>query len=252
MTRLRRFLACFGNGQFGRLGHGPETDQIFPKIVSTLAGSHIKQVSCGGAHTAVVTDDGCLFTFGINDKGQLGHSDDCKWMGVPTEVILPDTIQAVAAAEHHTLALSSSGEVWSSGTNAAGQLGLGKAFGTRNSEFRLVRALQGRRVVQLAAGNEHSLALTDTGQVYAWGYKGYGALGWGHAHKGVVSLPAPVEGLTGLKIKSIAAGAFHSGCVDADGNVYVWGHGAYGQLGLGTYHHYHQPHQVMNVWCLMR
>lgn len=72
------------------------------------------------------------------------------------------------------------------------------------------------------------------------------------AHKGVVSLPAPVEGLTGLKIKSIAAGAFHSGCVDADGNVYVWGHGAYGQLGLGTYHHYHQPHQVMNVWCLMR
>ena len=53
---LTRVLAVFGSGTDGRLGLGfPITSQLYPRIVASLAGYSIKQVSCGGAHTAVVT-----------------------------------------------------------------------------------------------------------------------------------------------------------------------------------------------------
>jgi alpha-tubulin suppressor-like RCC1 family protein len=56
MTRLSRLLATWGNGQHGRLGHGPGTgSELFPRVVTALAGSNVLQVACGGAHTAVVT-----------------------------------------------------------------------------------------------------------------------------------------------------------------------------------------------------
>lgn len=147
MTRMRRFLATCGNGQHGRLGHGVAcANELFPRIVAAL-GAGLKQASCGGAHCAVVTDEGALWTFGINNNGQLGHSDDLKEVAVrgllagaawpacsahskfsapprglssdprtapvpprlqePTEVILPDDMSAVSASESHTLALSS-------------------------------------------------------------------------------------------------------------------------------------------------
>ena len=56
MTVVRRLLACFGNGHFGRLGLGPTcASESLPRIVGSLVGYDIKHVACGGAHTAVVT-----------------------------------------------------------------------------------------------------------------------------------------------------------------------------------------------------
>jgi hypothetical protein len=55
-TVVQRVVATFGTAANGQLGHGfPLTSQLFPRIVASLAGYAIKQVSCGGAHTAVVT-----------------------------------------------------------------------------------------------------------------------------------------------------------------------------------------------------
>lgn len=52
----RRVLATWGNGDFGRLGHGtPFAAEAVPRVVSGLAGEEIAAVACGGAHTAVVT-----------------------------------------------------------------------------------------------------------------------------------------------------------------------------------------------------
>jgi hypothetical protein len=57
MTRLTRLAAAWGNGQFGRLGHGSQSSELFPRVIPHLAAS---SVSAGGAHTAVVT--------GINNR----------------------------------------------------------------------------------------------------------------------------------------------------------------------------------------
>jgi alpha-tubulin suppressor-like RCC1 family protein len=52
----QKVLACWGNGDFGRLGHGlPCTSELIPRVVSALAGQYVVRVACGGAHTAAVT-----------------------------------------------------------------------------------------------------------------------------------------------------------------------------------------------------
>lgn len=64
-----------GNGQFGRLGHGWAcASSRFPRLVAGLAAHDVTAVACGGAHTVALTADGSVFTFGMNDKGQLGHT----------------------------------------------------------------------------------------------------------------------------------------------------------------------------------
>ncbi|KIZ00142.1 hypothetical protein MNEG_7825, partial [Monoraphidium neglectum] len=56
MAALGRFVACWGNGQHGRLGHATrDASEVFPRIVAALAGERVAAVACGGAHTAVVT-----------------------------------------------------------------------------------------------------------------------------------------------------------------------------------------------------
>lgn len=207
MTRLTRLVAAWGNGQFGRLGHGSQSSELFPRVIPHLAAS---SVSAGGAHTAVTTDDGGLWTFGINNHGQLGHSKDSPYVEEPVEVILPDQMQAVSAGESHTLALSRSGEVWAAGSNGDAQLGLGPEPGIKNPEFRLVRRLKGLRIAAVAAGMQHSLALSEDGRVFAWGAGHYGALGLGRTHVKLEPHPLPVRALEKVCIKSIAAGAFHS------------------------------------------
>jgi len=111
MVQVQRILATCGNGHLGRLGHGiGQESSKFLRIVGSLVGYEVEQVACGGAHTAVVTDDGSLFTFGQNDWGQLGHSAGDKYIAVPIEVTLPDPVVSVAAGEQHTLCLTKADE----------------------------------------------------------------------------------------------------------------------------------------------
>eukprot|EP00955_Chlamydomonas_euryale_P113658 366229-Chlamydomonas_euryale.AAC.11 len=114
---------------------------------------------------------------------------------VPIEVGIPDEIRTVAAGEHHTLCLSGmltfhvrcchptiadGGDVWSFGSNDAGQLGLGeRGVEDKHAEPRMVRALKGAKIVGIAAGSSHSLALTSAGELLSWGQSDFGALGHG-------------------------------------------------------------------------
>jgi alpha-tubulin suppressor-like RCC1 family protein len=61
---LRLTVPLFPLGKFGRLGHGTERNCHTPRLVESLLGKRPRQVACGGFHTAVVTDDGRMYTFG--------------------------------------------------------------------------------------------------------------------------------------------------------------------------------------------
>ncbi|GLC39448.1 hypothetical protein PLESTB_001349800 [Pleodorina starrii] len=253
---LHRVLATFGTAADGRLGLGfPLESQFYPRIVASLAGYSIKQIACGGAHTAVVTDDGTLFTFGLNHWGQLGHSRADKFVAAPIEVGLPDPVTAVAAGGHHTLAITAAGEVWSWGMAGEGQLGIGEpsAGEGRQVEPRLVGALAGAGVVSVAAGDHHSLALTSRGELFSWGRGDHGALGHGtvNGYAGVEMSPRQIRSLApsspgsgSCRMTSITAGPFSSGAVDSRGTAYVWGYGTGYQLGTGRPNNEAQPVQL--------
>lgn len=76
----RKLVAAWGNGDFGRLGHGTLIAQAIPRIVAALLDCDVTHVACGGAHTAAVGADGSVFTWGLNDFGQLGHSHSAHYM----------------------------------------------------------------------------------------------------------------------------------------------------------------------------
>lgn len=70
-------VRTFGRGSSGQLGHGDRVSQNVPKVVETLKGKHrIVQVAAGDRHTAVLTAEGEVLTFGNGTWGQLGHGNE--------------------------------------------------------------------------------------------------------------------------------------------------------------------------------
>jgi len=65
----------WGEGKFGRLGHGSERNVQQPKLVEAMNGVKAAKVACGGFHTAAITVDGKVYTWGGGEHGQLGLGD---------------------------------------------------------------------------------------------------------------------------------------------------------------------------------
>ena len=135
----------------------------------------------------------------------------------------------VAAGLYHSLAVTSTGAVLAWGWNIVGQLGNGTTNGS--DEPVKVRLPRGTKVTRIAAGFAHSLAVTSTGAVLAWGKNYNGNLGNGSTTDSAV--PVKVSLPAGTKVTGIAAGGEHNLAVTSTGAVLAWGYNAYGQLGNG-------------------
>ncbi|XP_008938722.1 PREDICTED: E3 ISG15--protein ligase HERC5-like, partial [Merops nubicus] len=100
------------------------------------------------------------------------------------------------------------------------------------SKTRLVKELENQEIVQIACGNQHAMALTRGGKLFAWGQNTRGQLGVG-SRTTLIPQPQLVERLKGVALAQIAAGGAHSAAVSLSGAVYSWGKNHFGQLGLG-------------------
>jgi alpha-tubulin suppressor-like RCC1 family protein len=128
--------------------------------------------------------------------------------------------------------------VWSWGWNAYGQLG----DGTKTNRSLPVRAGTISNAVAVAAGANHSLALSSDGTMWAWGQGSYGQLGLGDTAAHL--RPAQVA-IT--NVVSIGAGRLHSLAVKGDGTAWAWGRNDFGQLGDGTKTNRKAPVRVIGV-----
>ncbi len=185
-------------------------------------------VAGGVRHTLQVHADGTVSAWGSNVYGQLG---DETFTDRPTPVAVSGLANAtaVAAGGFHSLAVTSAGTLVAWGANTSAQLGLGSAGAAVNTPH-AVTGLSG--VAGVAAGWAHSVALTSDGAVWTWGANADGQLGDGTTT--LRSTPTRVTALDGVTIVAVAAGAFHTLAVAADGTVYAWGRNTTGQLGDGS------------------
>ncbi|HYE04180.1 MAG TPA: cadherin-like domain-containing protein [Planctomycetota bacterium] len=136
----------------------------------------------------------------------------------------------IAVGEAHTVYLADDGTVWCWGDNSQGQLG----DGTNTPQLTAKRVSDAAIVdiVAVAAGSYNTFALRADGVLYSWGRNTDGSLGRSSA-VAQLATPGPVDGLTGVRIKAVAAGEKHGLALSVEGKVYAWGADDVGQIGDG-------------------
>jgi hypothetical protein len=180
----------------------------------------------------VVSAEGRVCTFGHGRNGCLGLNDEQDRL-VPAllaaEVFEGSTIVTVAAGCYYTMAVGVNGRLWAWGSGSHGQLGLG------DTNNRLVPTLVGAEEVfggsqvrTIACGNVHTLAVTEAGELWAWGLGAQGRLGLNDEQGRLVPTRVDPQHFAHAPISAVAAGQSHSAAVTAVGALYTWGKGEAG------------------------
>nr|WP_239133940.1 chromosome condensation regulator RCC1 [Rugosimonospora africana] len=230
LTSTGTVLAWGYNGG-GQLGNGTNTNSNVPVPVDLPADTTVTAIAAGELHSLAVTSTGTVLAWGLNGDGQLGNGTNTS-SNVPVLVDLPadTTVTAVSGGGEHSLALTSTGSVLAWGLNGAGQLGNGT--NTSSNVPVPVDLPAGAAATAVAAGGVHSLALTSTGIVLAWGFNRSGQLGNGTNTSSNVPVAASLP--AGATATAVAAGNGHSLALTSTGIVLAWGDNEFGQLGNGT------------------
>jgi alpha-tubulin suppressor-like RCC1 family protein len=117
----------FGKNDRGQLGleikSRHDDHRNFPTLIENYEIGKILAISAGGEHSLILNSRGQVFSFGKNDRGQLGLGDQID-RSIPTLIDLPDIV-AISAGGEHSLFLNSQGQVFGCGNGRWGRLGLG-------------------------------------------------------------------------------------------------------------------------------
>jgi alpha-tubulin suppressor-like RCC1 family protein len=223
-------VLAWGQNQYGQLGDASTAQSTTPVQVRLPKGTKVVSVAASYNASMALTAAGHVLAWGYNGSGQLGNGFHTA-SEIPVRVHLPAgvRIKALVMGGYDGLALTSSGRLYSWGDDKYGQLGDGQR---RSSDRPVqVRLPKGTRIVTIGAGSQHSLALTSTGEVLAWGYGVFGQLGDGTRIGSDV--PVRVDIPAGVTIVRVSAGGGYSVALTAAGQVLAWGHNEFGQLGNG-------------------
>lgn len=256
----------FGEGSSGELGLGSAKGQTEvkrprynPNLSPDTAG--VVALSVGGMHTAALTYDNKILTWGVNDQGALGR--DTAWDGglrdladdasdsdsdsgsetainpresTPAEVDLtglPTGLKftQVVTTDSATFVLTSEGDVYGWGTFRSNE----GIFGFDNTTLiqlrpKLVKGL--KKVTKLAAGANHVLALQSNGVVYGWGSGQQNQLGRRILERRATNSLVPMPVGLPKKIIGLGAGAYNSFAMRENGDVFSWGLNNFGQTGI--------------------
>lgn len=219
-------VRCWGDNSDGQLGNNTTTASLEPVAVANLTG--VTAVAAGGAHTCAVTERGRVVCWGRNAEGQLGNNSPSGSLA-PGEFLNLSGVTAVTAGAAHTCVVVAQGAVKCWGSNSEGQLGDNS---TGNSPVPVdvqgtgLASLTG--ITAIAAGDEHTCALTTGRRVRCWGGNRDGQLGNNSTER---SLVATFDIGFLSEVTWVAAGSYHTCAVVAQGAVKCWGSNGSGQLG---------------------
>ncbi|KAJ8961053.1 hypothetical protein NQ314_005983 [Rhamnusium bicolor] len=187
----------------------------------------LRPLSCGFEHTAVVRNNQ-VYTMGLSSSGCLGLGPLLTQSSPPRLVQTLSELKvkalSVSCGRKHTLALTDYG-VYAWGSNAYGQLGIGH-YVQESPYPQILASISSVKIIDIAAGQYHNIALTSTGKVYTWGWGIHGQLGHGNCdneyYPKLLHFPHPV--------KQVSAGHAHSLILTCEGKLYGFGSNVFGQL----------------------
>lgn len=187
----------------------------------------VVNIVAGEGHSCALLSDGTIKCWGKNEFGQLGFGKTGD-RGIPVLVRdLRDAVQ-LTAGWGHTCALNRRNAVLCWGYGRNGELGNNK---NENSALPVFVFMNSEGIRHIAAGDDHTCAALENGEVLCWGFNETGQLGDGTT--GNARVPVKVTGLPG-KALALAAGWGHTCALMEEGGVYCWGDNTNGQLGNGS------------------
>lgn len=220
-------LYCWGRNNDGQLGNGDTRDRTIPYRQPSL--NMIKQAGAGVAFSCALQDDGELKCWGYNGQGQLGDNS-LTTKRAPTKVRSISAGVQLSVGANHSCVIERDGLLYCWGYNGVqeshGRLGSG---GTNSSSSPL-RVVSIDRVRAVSAGDSHSCAVRQNGELWCWGDNSYGQLGLGTTADSLV----PILNRNVSNVVDVSCGQFHTCAVTADRRIYCWGLNDYGQVGDGT------------------
>eukprot|EP00301_Raphidiophrys_heterophryoidea_P020747 c5360_g1_i1.p1 GENE.c5360_g1_i1~~c5360_g1_i1.p1 ORF type:complete len:532 (+),score=114.40 c5360_g1_i1:69-1664(+) len=248
-----------GDGSDLRTYHIPTHSEINPD--TNTATVKVQSLCAGAISTIFASGNGEVFVIGANFLGGLGVGDRLPQLdavklnnrddttSTTTDPFGGQSINQVFCGLYFSSFLTQNNAgLWMTGGGQSGELGTGTSssssvpietnlwFTSTSGDSKID---MGSSIVQLATGFSFSLALTSTGQVFAWGFNGFGQLGDNtYVNR---NLPQLVDfdhvnnnnnGDTTVStvISAIACGGFHSLAKNIDGQIFSWGYNRFGQL----------------------
>lgn len=261
----------WGNNYCGQLGNGDagpcvsDKEHATPDVSKHVntptnitsqfglpAGRQIVFVKAGWRQAFAIDSENNLYAWGANYYSQLGLGITDKSVSKPA-IVNFDSIGGIdgqiidLATDSHTLVLTNTGHVYAWGYNYNGQLGNGNSGLTADSNqpIDITDKFNGEKITQVEASSNGSMALTENGEIYAWGSNDDGNLGFGEPFQSSLlhskyltdddiqhpHTPTKVAMSIG-RITQLAVGFFKTLAVTENGQVYVWGRNDGGQLGI--------------------
>ena len=200
------------------LGHGGSNAVTIPRKVQYFEklGVRIREVACGGYHTAFISEDGDLFACGSNQSGQLGIGSK-QDKDIPVLLKSEGKVRQVGCGLLHTLFITEKGNTYATGNNNFGQLGTGNKVST-NTPVKISL----NNVKAISCGH-HSAAITHEGNLFIWGTGSFG------------ELLSPTLFPNVRDAEELKLGACFGVVRDANDNIWTWGTNTSGELATNDY-----------------
>ena len=231
-------LWTWGYNVNGRTGLGLNTGATtVPTRIPTPEGvTGFVQVNAGNSHTVALADDGSLWAWGNNANGRTGLGTMDGVTLTPQRISNPAGVSGFTHVDvglNHSLAIADNDTLWTWGSNAAGQGGIGVMHTSLSTPTMVQLPADARDFTHLSAGQSHSMLLAQDGTLWVWGSNSNGRTGLGTT-EGNATLPVHLEMPDNVdKFVRISGGSTFSLAVASDGSLWSWGYNADGRTGLG-------------------
>lgn len=218
-------LWLWGTGSLGQLGDGTFIAKSSP-VQTVAGGTDWLQVACGVTHTAAIKTDGTLWTWGVNNVGQLADNTTVN-KNSPVQTVSGGTDwKQVSCGDSSIAAIKTDGTLWTWGWDKYGQLGTNLPDVDKSSPVQTISG--GNDWKQVSHGVYHVVAIKTDSTLWGWGKDDYGQLG----DESIVNKSSPVQTVSGGNDWAQAdGGQRHTAAIKTDGTLWGCGYDGYGQLG---------------------